>query len=538
MTLRISATLNGELRHWLLERSPMVLGRASANAIQLLDSTVSREHAELERTDDRWTIRDLGSRNGTRVNGREAQLPLPVSAGDRVEVGHVLLSVSESRTGDATRFSTSEHVSSALKLNVNDVLQRSTGTAADGVNVLHLLAQAGQLLVLQQPLGETCEAILGLVEAALPTSRLVILLKSAVTGELEQAAARYRGGRAEEPLALSQTIIKNVLSENTAVITGDAANDPRFLGQHSIIAHAIHSAMAVPLFDNQNVLGILYADSTDPRVVYGQRQLEVLTLLANMAAVKITNVRLHESEQVRQRMALELATATRIQVNLLPEPPRLPGWRCHARLEACYEVGGDLYDLHVREDGTLVVLVGDVSGKGMGAALLMAGTLQSARVLYDECRGPLQFVKRLNSSVHRSSESGSFVTVFVGWLEPESGLLRYVNAGHPYPHLVLRGKARTLSSTGIPVGMMPQWDWKEAEVVVQNGETLAVFSDGVSEAEREKELFGFARVAEALIEAEREDLPALADHLIERVDAFADGPHRTDDVTLLLLRRG
>src|SRR5262249_39763941 len=149
-----------------------------------------------------------------------------------------------------------------------------------------------------------------------------------------------------------------------SVITGDAANDPRFHSQHSIIAHAIHSAMAVPLFDNERVLGILYADSSDPRVTYGQPELELLTLLANMAAVKITDVRPFEAEQIRLRLASELAAATRMQQNLLPEPPALTGWRCHARIETCHEVGGDLYDLHVREDGVLVVLVGDVSGKG------------------------------------------------------------------------------------------------------------------------------------------------------------------------------
>jgi len=351
-------------------------------------------------------------------------------------------------------------------------------------------------------------------------------------------AARYRRGRAEEPLALSQTILKSVLAENAAVITSDAANDPRFLSQKSIIAHAIHSAMAVPLFDNEQVLGILYADSSDPLVTYGQRELELLTLLANMAAVKISNVRLYEAEETRRRLAQELATATRLQQTMLGEPPAVPGWRCHARIEACYEVGGDLYDVHVREDGTLVLLVGDVSGKGMGAALLMSSTLSSARVLYDVSPGPLAFVRRLNTIVHRNSDSRSFVTLFVGWLDPESGQMRYVNAGHPEPHLVCRGALRTLEATGIPVGMMPEFAWTEGEVVLAAGETLAVFSDGIPEAQRGDEFFDFERIAAALRESEGErDLAAMADRVIGRIDEFAAGAHRADDVTLLLLRR-
>jgi len=543
MALRLSTTVNGEQLQWLLERSPMRMGRASGNGIQLLDGTVSKEHAELFLDGDRWAIRDLSSRNGTRVNGREAIAPVIVVPGDRLEVGHVLLQVSEVAADTGSKFSTSEHVASSLKLKVSDVLERSTVGAAEGARVLHVLTRAGQLLVLPRPLDETCQAILGLVEEALPTSRTVMLLRDAPAGELRQIAARYRGGRAEEPLAISSTILDSVLADNTAVITSDAANDPRFLAQQSVIAQAIHSAMAVPLFDNERVLGILYADSSDPRTSYGQTELEVFTLLGHIAAGKISNARLLEAEDVRRRLAQELATAARIQREMLPDPPPLPGWQCHARVEASHEVGGDFYDLYLRGDGILVLIGGDVSGKGMGAALLMSRTLSIAQGLYDECSGPLAFVRRLNARVHRP-DSRSFVTLFAGWLDLESGLLRYVNAGHPEPHLVRGGELRTLEATGVPVGVMresamkPEVRWREGEVVVQRGETLALFSDGITEAQRGKEFFDFERLAAILKEAEAEpDLAVLSDRIIARIDEFAAGEHRADDVTLVLLRR-
>lgn len=538
MPLQLTTTWNGENRQWPLEGSPLRVGRGSGNVIQLLDATVSKEHAELVETNGRWTIRDLGSRNGTRVNGREATSPLPIASGDRIEVGHVVLQFGERGQAESTHFSTSEHVGSALRLSVKEVLERPASTEGTTARVLHLLAEAGQLLVLPRPLGETCEAILGLVEKAVRASRLVVLMRDPVTNELSQVAARYRGGRASEPLALSKSITRAVLAENTAVITGDAAHDPRFLAQHSIIAQAIHSAMAVPLFDNQSVLGILYVDSTDPTVLYGQAELELLTLLGNMAAVKITNSRLLQAEQVQQRLAQELSTATRIQRGLLPDPPPLTGWSCHARIETCHEVGGDLYDFHVREDGDVVVLVGDVSGKGMGAALLMSSTLSSARVLYDVCAGPLQLVRRLNAIMHRSTDARSFVTLFVGWLEPESGRMRYVNAGHPEPHVLHEGSLRTLEATGIPVGMMSDFAWTEGETVVGHGELLALFSDGIPEAQHGAEFFDFERVATALRAAEPEpSLEQAADRIIASIDEFAAGEHRADDVTLVLLRR-
>ncbi len=538
MTLQLSTSLNGEPRHWPLQTPPVRIGRASGNAVQLLDATVSKEHAELTLDGERWFVRDLGSRNGTRVNGREATSPLVVGAGDRLEIGHVLLQVSAAGDTDRTRFSTSEHVGSSLSLKVSDVLQRPTATGAGSDRLLHLLAEAGQLLVLPRPLPETCESLLEFVDKAVPARRLVILLRDPRTGELQQMAARTRGGRANEPLALSQTITRTVLAENTAVITRDAANDPRFLAQQSIIAQAIHSAMAVPLFDNEKVLGILYVDSTNPGVTYGQPELELLTLLGNMAAVKITNARLLVAEQMRLRLAQELATATRIQQNLLPEPPEVPGWKVHARIETCHEVGGDLYDFYRREDGKFVVLVGDVSGKGMGAALLMSSTLSSARVLYDDCTSPLHLVRRLNAIMFRSTDARSFVTGFVGWLDPATGSFHYVNAGHPEPHVLRAGKLRTLAATGIPLGMLPDFPWTEGETVLEPGELLALFSDGIPEAQHGTEFFEFERVAESLREAEAEnDLARAADRVIARIDAFAAGEHRADDVTLVLLRR-
>lgn len=538
MALLLSTSLNGEQRQWPLETAPVRIGRASGNAVQLLDGTVSKEHAELTIEGERWFVRDLGSRNGTRVNGREATTALVVAAGDRLEIGHVLLSVSAAADSGRTRFSTSEYIGSSLTIKVADVLQRPSSTGVSSDRLLHLLAQAGQLLVLPRPLAETCESLLEFVDKAVPARRLVILLRDPESGELQQMAARTRGGRANEPLALSQTITRMVLAENTAVITSDAASDPRFNAQESIIAQAIHSAMAVPLFDNETVLGILYVDSTNPGVTYGQPELELLTLLGNMAAVKITNARLLVAEQMRLRLAQELSTATRIQQNLLPDPPAVTGLSCHARIETCHEVGGDLYDFHLREDGQLVVLVGDVSGKGMGAALMMSSTLSSARVLYDDCTSPLHLVRRLNAIMHRSTDSRSFVTAFVGWLDPANGKFRYVNAGHPEPHIVRAGNVRTLPATGIPLGMLPEFAWTEGETVLEQGELLALFTDGIPEAQHGEEFFDFERVADAVREAAPEaDLGRAADKVIARIDEFAAGEHRADDVTLVLLRR-
>jgi serine phosphatase RsbU (regulator of sigma subunit) len=542
MELVLTGMVGGENRRFALSGPLARAGRSSANAVQLLDGTVSKEHAEFRLDAGRWTVRDLGSRNGTRVNGVDATQALAVGPGDAIEVGHVVLRVTggEEAAGE-TRFSDSRGLGSSIKLRVSDVLQRPT-TSGDSGRIMHLLAEAGQLLVLPRPLRETCEELLGFVQKAVPASRLVLLLRPSPGEQPVPMASRRTGGRPgadREPLALSQTILRTVLEENTAVITRDTLNDPRFMGHQSIIAQAIHGAMAVPLFDNQSVLGILYVDTSDPRVEYNEEHLELLTLLGNMAAVKITNARLLEAEAARARMAQELATATRIQQALLPTAPTdAPGWQFHARLETCFEVGGDLYDFHTREDGIRVVMLGDVSGKGMGAALLMSSVLSSARVLYDTCDDPLALVQRLNKVTYRSSDRGSFVTLFVGYLDPVTGRLRYVNAGHPEAEIVGGAATRSLAATGVPVGMLPDFPWTADEITLERGETMAVFSDGIPEAQHGAEFFEFERLRSSLVElASEPDLARVADGMIERIDAFAAGEHRADDVTLLLLRR-
>ncbi len=537
MALRLTTNLNGENRAWNVEDLPARIGRSSSNFVQVLDSSVSREHAELARDGSRYTIHDLGSRNGTRVNGQDAAMPVEVKAGDTIEVGHVILRIGYEEA--ATQWASSASHASSLRIKVADVLQRPTADARDPNKLVRLLAEMGQLLVLPRPLRETCEEILRFVERAIAANRLIVLLRERDGAALEQIAARTRGASAKDPLALSQTIVNIVLNENTSVITADAMNDPRFAGAQSVVGNLIHSAMAVPLYDNARVLGILYADSANPTVLYGAEQLELLTLLANMAAVKISNGRLLEAEQARERLRQELATATRIQQNLLPEiPVDVPGWSLNARLETCYEVGGDLYDFYRRADGQVVFLVGDVSGKGMGAALLMSSAISSSRVLYEAFDDPLALVNRLNDVLYRSTDARNFLTLFIGYLDPATGRLRYVNCGHPEPILVRGSGLRSLEATGVPVGMMPSFPWTMGETNVEPGETMAVFSDGIPEAQRGEEFFETERVEDAMRElAGAPGVVEVADGLIRRIDDFAAGEHRSDDVTLVVLRR-
>jgi serine phosphatase RsbU (regulator of sigma subunit) len=224
---------------------------------------------------------------------------------------------------------------------------------------------------------------------------------------------------------------------------------------------------------------------------------------------------------------------------MLPEgTPEVPGYELVAYLESCNEVGGDLYDFHVREDGKLVFVVGDVTGKGMGAALLMSSFLASARVLYDAYADPAELSRRLGAMVHRTADPTRFVTGFVGCLDPATGGLSYVNAGHPWPMLVKDGTLRELESNGVPFGVVPQFPYSAASAELAPGEVFALFTDGIPEAQRGDELYNEDRLRDAMREESgASDLATLRDRLLARLDEFLSGTPRNDDITLVLIRR-
>ena len=241
MTLYLSGKIGEQFQVWALEEAHVGVGRSSKNAIHLPDGTVSKDHAEITRKGDQVFLRDLGSRNSTRVNGVEAREAIALKPGDRVEIGHLMFRVTAEHPHQPTILSQSTGISSKLKIRAEQILERKVVPAAEAANIVHLLAEAGRLLILPRPLKETCDEILKFVERAVPASRLILMLREEANEEPVQIAARYRGGSATEPLVLSRAIAQMVLGENTSVLTTDASADPRFNQALSIVSQAVHS---------------------------------------------------------------------------------------------------------------------------------------------------------------------------------------------------------------------------------------------------------------------------------------------------------
>jgi serine phosphatase RsbU (regulator of sigma subunit) len=240
----------------------------------------------------------------------------------------------------------------------------------------------------------------------------------------------------------------------------------------------------------------------------------------------------------RTRIEQELRTAHLIQHSLLPkEVPALAGWQIAKYYQSAREVGGDLYDFLTFEDGRLGIVIGDVTDKGVPAAMLMATTRSMLRAAAQVTDSPGEVLARVNELLHADIPPNMFVTCFYAVLDPDSGKLRYANAGHDLPYQRDAGKVRELRATGMPLGLMPGMIYEEQEVIVALDESILFYSDGLVEAHNpEREMFGFPRL-KALLE-EHTDSATLIDFLLGELRSFTgEGWEQEDDMTMLTLQR-
>jgi len=244
--------------------------------------------------------------------------------------------------------------------------------------------------------------------------------------------------------------------------------------------------------------------------------------------------------QERERIEQELQVARQIQQALLPEAtPELDGWELTTYYEPAREVGGDFYDFLEFEDGRVGLVVGDATGKGMPAALVMATTRGMLRAVVQSVESPGEVLARVNEALVAEIPLNMFVTCLYAILDPNSGSLRYANAGHDLPYLRHHGggDAEELRARGLPLGLMPNMPYEEKEAVLGVGDNVLFYSDGLVEAhDPQREMFSFARLR-ALV-AEHAEEGSLVDFLMEELYSFVgEGWEQEDDITLLTLRR-
>jgi serine phosphatase RsbU (regulator of sigma subunit) len=266
----------------------------------------------------------------------------------------------------------------------------------------------------------------------------------------------------------------------------------------------------------------------------------LLTLIAGVAAIRIENVRLLEVQQEQIRLANELVLASEIQLRLHPDnTPPIPGYDLIGVSFPCYEVGGDYYDFIEKRDGRYVIALGDVSGKGTGAALLMSSVHAAVRAHTRTRLSASEIVSEINQYIYDNTPANRFVTLFYSELDPRSNQLTYINAGHNSPLLVrASGEITRLDIGGFPVGITPFGDYREGWVELEPGDVLVIYSDGASESLDEAgEEFGEARLIEIVQKNRGRTAAGVRDRIDEALTRFVGKAKSVDDLTLVILKR-
>ncbi len=526
-------TPDGKARSLPLDRDRITLGRSSANELCYPEDTgLSRQHLAIEREGDAWTVRDLNSKNGTYVNGLRITEPFVLGPDDRVTAGHLSLQFAENQSPPANTVIFVEGAPAA-------VATTTVATSLDGIKdieggaQMRALIRAGRELAGNMPLTELFNLIMNLSIDAVGAARGVLM-----TLEGDQLVVRAARG---EGFRISGTVRDRVIKEKASLLVRDARLDEDFAEKMSIVQQQIRSMVAVPLQTDDRVIGLIYLDSPHFVHEFSKDDLNLLTVMANVAAIRIEHTRLAEVEQIERMHAKELDQAAEIQRRLLPtRAPEVPGIDLAGYNAPCRTVGGDYYDFLSYPDGSVAILVGDVAGKGMPAALLMSSLQARVQVLFDEPADLAKLVTRLNRIILSNCPSNRFISFFIGVLDPKTGELSYVNAGHN-PPLVIRhdGAVEELAGTGLILGIMPSAQYEQRVCRLEPNDMVVMFSDGVTEACRQDvdEEFGEARLANTLAGARDGSAQSIIETVNRTLQEFTGGAPPADDITLVVAKR-
>ncbi len=421
-----------------LSRDRIVLGRSTGCELCYPDDAgLSRQHMALVRTGNDWRVEDLGSKNGTLLNGRRLEAPTPFRSGDRITAGHLIIEFADvaGLAPETVVFVENEDSFSTTATTVVANLDAVLGhgglghatpgpqlpdvnqtTVMQGNPQMRALIRAGRELSEHRPLGELFQVIMDLSIEAVMAGRGVLMTIEG--NELHVRAARGEGFK------ISSTVRDRVIQKKESLLVRDAQLDHSLKAQMSIVEQKVRSMIAVPLQTNDRVIGLIYVDQPHLIREFSREDLNLLTVMANVAAIRIEHVRLNEVEEAERAMAKDMQQAALIQNSLLPgKAPVVAGLDIAGKTTACRTVGGDYYDFLKFPDGRVGLLVGDVAGKGMPASLMMSSLQARVHVLFEDGDDLAKKLTRLKRAPAENCPDNRFITFFMTVADPATGEL-------------------------------------------------------------------------------------------------------------------
>jgi phosphoserine phosphatase RsbU/P len=521
-----------------LDGEAVSIGRASDCAIPIKDRYLSRKHAEIIAVNGSWRLKDLGSANGTYLNGARVEGDHVLKTGDRIRLGdtEILFETAEHNTDRILALSEASF-SPTIAIPVHEI----DHTDGQDVSRLQTLALLSRELIEDRPMEELFGFIVDRIMEHLRPSRAAIALLGPDGKSFTKVEVRRQDRNDKSELTISHTLLNAMTEEKKALAFIDVSVDEKLSRAQSIIMQGIHSILCAPMTIGTQVVGVLYVDYLFTQRAISEDDVRLVGQIARYAAIKLETTRLREEAIEKRIMDEELKTASGIQRRLLPEAPtQIDGYTFVGTNQACRTVSGDYYDFAVRPDGRVYFVIGDVSGKGVTAGLMMAGLQVAFRIFSKSDPDPATLVTRLNEALRENLPRSKFVTLFLGRLDRNTGTIEYVNAGHTPPLWLRRDGSRELTESDILLGVIPNATFSNRTLQLGPGDSLVLFTDGVTEA-RDEEGVDLApqTIGQALDPLHGRHADVVATSVMETVLSHVGGNAEAldDDVTLVVVSR-
>ncbi len=524
-----------------LQGEAISIGRASDCTIPIKDRYLSRKHAEIIAVGNGWMLKDLGSANGTYLNGSRVEHDELLKTGDRIRLGDTEIVFETSGASTDRFFAIADpaggHTNPTIAIPVGEISDRPEEQDVARLQTLTLLARE---LIEDRPMDELFGFITERIMEHLHPSRCAIALLGPDGRSFTKVEVRRHDPNDVSELTISHTLLTAVVEEKKALAFVDVSVDEKLRRAASIIMQGIHSILCTPLLIGEAVVGVLYVDYLFTQRAISEDDVRLVAQIGRFAAIKLETTRLREEAIQKRIMDEELKTASGIQRRLLPAPPsNVPGFTFVGRNQPCRTVSGDYYDFAVRPDGRVYFVIGDVSGKGVTAGLMMAGLQVAFRIFSKSDPDPAVLVTQLNVALKENLPQSKFVTLFLGRLDTKSGLVEYVNAGHTPPLWLSKNGAVEITDSDLLLGVVSRAEFTTRRLQLDKGDSLILFTDGVTEArDRAGVDLGSMIIAEALTPLHGADANAVATAVNESVlQHVGDAENLDDDVTLLVVSR-
>ncbi|MEM8945488.1 MAG: SpoIIE family protein phosphatase [Planctomycetota bacterium] len=558
----------GEIgREYDLDGERWVLGRSPECDVVLDVAAISRRHVILTEETGGFFVQDLGSRNGTYINNQRVVDRAPIRHGDQMLICDLLFEfqnpVSSGLGEGADLGGAGPGAESSL---LASLVGGEGAEDDDGSTIMATMdvtpggktswgksakpeAQLEALIEISNNLGSTLSVkeilpklLDSLFKIFVQADRGFVIMRPQPDAPLVPMASKARRPGDEDNMRISRTIVERAMDGKQAILSADASSDERFSMAQSIADFQIRSLICAPLIANDGEpLGVIQIDTRNQMSRFADQDLQVLAGVANQASIAMDNARMHE-EAVKQRaLQRDLEVASQMQHALLPsKSPEVPAYHFFSFYESALMVGGDYYDYVMLPEDRFAVIVGDVAGKGVSAAILMAKLSSDVRFWLAREADTAKAMGEINASFSRHGWDDRFVTMVVAVVDPRSHTLTLVNAGHMPP--MLRNAACEVieiggEEAGLPVGVVDDFEFEAYQRELEPGDFVTIFTDGFSEAmNSQREIYTIEKMAEVF--ADKSVAPHdLGEHVLDDVRRFAGDYPQSDDMCIVCFGR-